>query len=70
MRISRAVASMSASESRPLPRRLVKTEVSRSESVSNKEGPNVRFVRPSLLTAAYSDRAPAIRDSAATGRDA
>ncbi len=35
MRISRAVASMSASESRPLPRSLVKTAESRSESVSN-----------------------------------
>ncbi len=35
MRISRAVASMSASDSRPLPRRFVRTEVSRSERVSN-----------------------------------
>ena len=35
IRISRAVASMSASDSRPLPRRDVKTLSSRSESVSN-----------------------------------
>ena len=35
MRISRAVASMSASDSRPLPRREVKTLSRRSERVSN-----------------------------------
>ncbi len=35
MRISRAVASMSASERRPLPRSVVKTAESRSERVSN-----------------------------------
>ena len=35
MRISRAVASMSACDSRPLPRSEEKTWVSRSESVSN-----------------------------------
>ena len=41
IRISRAVASMSASDSRPLPRRLVKTAESRSESVSNNRSPHV-----------------------------
>src|SRR4051794_29551570 len=35
MRISRAVASMSASDSRPLPRSVVKTDSSRSDRVSN-----------------------------------
>ena len=35
MRISRAVASMSAGDSRPLPRNWEKTWVNRSESVSN-----------------------------------
>ena len=36
IRISRAVASMSASERRPLPRRFLKVSASRSESVANK----------------------------------
>ena len=35
IRISRAVASMSASESRPLPRRFLKVSARRSESVAN-----------------------------------
>ena len=35
IRISRQVASMSGGDSRPLPRRLVKTAASRSERVSN-----------------------------------
>src|SRR4051812_38384917 len=38
IRISRAVASMSASESRPFPRRFLKVSASRSESVANNGG--------------------------------
>ncbi len=38
IRISRAVASMSASESRPLPRRFLKVSARRSESVANNGG--------------------------------
>ena len=39
IRISRATASMSAGDSRPLPRRPVKTECSRSDRVSNTREP-------------------------------
>src|SRR3954454_18757291 len=42
MRISRAVASMSASVSRPLPRSDLKTDSSRSESVSNMSAASLR----------------------------
>ena len=41
IRISRAVASMSASESRPFPRRFLKVSARRSESVANKVFLNV-----------------------------
>ena len=46
IRISRAVASMSASESRPLPRRFLKVSASRSESVAN----TVAFSPQGLIT--------------------
>src|SRR4051794_14097445 len=42
IRISRATASMSAWDSRPLPRRPVKTECSRSDRVSNMREPLAR----------------------------
>src|SRR5689334_19869085 len=52
IRISRQVASMSASESRPLPRRFLKVSARRSESVANKKIPLSQSMVPPSLTAA------------------
>ena len=65
IRISRAVASMSASESRPLPRRFLKVSARRSESVANTVwvSPSHRWLdqagsgtTPSLAAEPRSDR--------------
>src|SRR3954471_4272589 len=61
-RISRAVASMSASESRPLPRRLLKTDSSRSDRVSNMSPPAYGPRLPADLSAAHAVRAPSGAD--------